>query len=517
MAVLPLYLAATLWIGRATARRHRTANDFLNASRSLPLWIVVAAFISANCGALEIAGLSALAAQYGVQAFHFYWIGAIPGMVFLGGVIIPIYMRSGVRSLPEYLEKRFDRRIRLVNAWLILGMGTALSGIGLYAMAEVLHVVFGWSFWGSAVLAATVVFVYVLLGGVRATIYNEVLQLAVILIGLLPLLWLGTNRFGGAARMQGAHWHLWTATPMFARQAPLDGFGIVVGLGFVLSFSYWCTDFVLIQRALTARSVAAGRMVPLLAGFGKLVFSVLVVVPSLGAAAYLGPRMPGSFDQTLPTLMKAFYAPELLWVGLTALAASLMTGLAANVTAFSSVWTGEIYRTTLRRGATEAHYIRVGRLSIVAAIGLSVATSCAALYFKDMMEYVQLIFSLCSAPFFAIYLLGVFTRRATARGAMTGLGAGLAIAFAHHGLVAAGWIHYGSLMSANFYVAIYAFSTALAVGLAASRAAERKTDAELSTLVYSPRVEILRGTSAGWWALAAVLLAACVGLNFIWR
>jgi SSS family solute:Na+ symporter len=517
MAVLPLYLVATLFIGRAAARRHSSANDFLNASRSLPLWIVVASFISANCGALEIVGLSAVAAQYGVRAFHFYWIGAIPGMVFLGGVMIPIYMRSGVRSLPEYLERRFDARIRLVNAWLILAMGTALSGIGLYAMAQVLHVVFGYSFWGSALLAATVVFIYVLLGGVRATIYNEVLQLAVIVLGLLPLLWLHTNRFHSASDLSGSHWHLWTSTPILSPQATLDGFGIVAGLGFVLSFSYWCTDFVLIQRALAARSVEAARMVPLLAGLGKLVFSILVITPSLGAAAYLGHRMPAAFDQTLPALMKASYGPALLWLGLTALTASLMTGLAANVSAFSAVWTEEIYRPSLCRSAPEAHYLLVGRISIFVAIGLSIATSSAAFYFKDMMEYVQLIFSLCGAPFFAVFILGIFTRRATARGVMIGLFAGLTLSFLHHGMIAADWIHYGSLMSANFYVAIYAFAVSLAIGLVASRRAERKSEAQLATLVYSPRADVLGPTSTAWWLLAGALLAACVVLNLMWK
>jgi len=521
MAVLPLYLAATLLIGRAASRRHASANDFLNASRSLPLWIVVAAFISANCGALEIVGISAVAAQYGVQAFHFYWIGAIPGMVFLSGVIIPIYMRSGVRSLPEYLEQRFDARIRSVNAWLTLVMGTALSGIGLYAMAEVLHVIFGYSFWGSALLAATVVLIYVLSGGIRATIYNEVLQLGVIALGLLPLLWLRTNRFHSAPNLSGSHWHLWTSTPALSPQANLDGFGIVVGLGFVLSFSYWCTDFVLIQRALAARSVEAARMVPLLAGLGKLVFSILVVVPSLGAAAYLGHRMPAAstqtFDQTLPTLMKASYNPAVLWLGLTAISASLMTGLAANVSAFSAVWTGEIYRSSLRRGAPEAHYILVGRISIFAAILLSIATSCIAFYFKDMMEYVQLIFSLCGAPFFGVFVLGVFTRRATARGALMGLLAGLALSFLHHAMVAANWIHYGSLMGANFYVATYAFAASFAIGLATSRPAGRKSEAQLAVLVYSFRADILAPTSLTWWLLASALLIACGVLNFIWR
>lgn len=518
MVTVSLYLIVTILIGWVSRRRHSGANDFLNASRSLPLWVVVAAFLSANCGALEIVGLSAMAAQYGVQAFHFYWIGAIPGMVFLAGFMIPIYMRSGVQSLPEYLERRFDARVRLINSWIILATGTALSGIGLYAMAQVLHVVFGWPFTGNALMVAGIVLIYVLLGGLRATIYNEVFQLLVIVSGLLPLLYCSTTAFHSNSSLSGSHWHLWLGLPPLSHTASLDQFGVIVGLGFVLSFSYWCTDFVQIQRALTAKTITAGRFVPLLAGFGKLGFSLLVIVPSLGAAAFLGPRMPASYDQTLPVLMVSSYGPFLLSLGMTALLASLMSGLAANVSAFSAVWTEEIYRGSIRRGAPEEHYIRVGRVSIVVAIALSITTSYLAFYFRDLMEYVQLIFSLFGAPFFAIFLIGIFTRRATSRGAVAGLSCGVGLAVVHHGMVAAGWLVYGSLMSANFYVALYAFFTALCAGLLFSRRAERKTDAELEKLVYKPgQSHESTRASALWWLLACSLLAACGVLNYFWR
>jgi len=518
LAILPLYLIVTVLIGWVSRRRHSKANDFLNASRSLPLWVVVAAFLSANCGALEIVGLSAMAAQYGVQAFHFYWIGAIPGMIFLAGFMIPIYMRSGVQSLPEYLERRFDARVCLINSWLILAMGTALSGIGLYAMAQVLHVVFRWPFTGGAFLAAGIVLIYVMLGGLRATIYNEVFQLLVIVSGLLPLAYRTTTAFHSDSSLSGAHWHLWLGLPPLSHAASLDQFGVIVGLGFVLSFSYWSTDFVLVQRALTARTIAAGRLVPLLAGFGKLGFSLLVIVPSLGPAAFLGRRMPSSFDQTLPALMAASYGPVLLGLGMTALLASLMSGLAANVSAFSAVWTEAIYRGSIRREAPEEHYIRMGRAAIVVAVALSIATSYLAFYFRDLMEYVQLIFSLFGAPFFAIFLIGILTRRATSRGAVVGLSSGVALAAVHHGLVAAGWLVYGSLMSANLYVAIYAFCTALFVGLLFSRRKERKSDAQLEGLVYRPGQggESTRA-SALWWLLACLLFVACGVLNYLWR
>jgi SSS family solute:Na+ symporter len=519
LAVLPAYLLATIligWLSRRTAPS--TANEFLNASRSLPLWVAASSFFSINCGALEIVGLSAVAAQYGVQAFHFYWIGAIPGMVFLGGLMIPLYMRSGVRSLPEYLERRFDARVRLINAWLLLITGTALSGIGLYGVGQVLNAVFGWPFSRSAAVAAAVVLIYVVLGGLRATIYNEVFRIVIIVLGLIPLLWLPTTVIHPAHSLPGPRTHLWLGLPGISPAATLDQFGVIAGLGFVLSFSYWCTDFVLVQRALTAKTVEAGRMVPLLAGFGKLGFSLLLIGPALGAQAFMGTRAPASFDQTLPALMAASYAPIMLGTGLTVLLASLMSALASNVSAFSALWTEEIYRRSIRCNAGERHYIRVGRASIVGATLLSVATSYVAFRFRDLMEYVQLIFSLFSAPFFAIFLIGLFTRRATARGAMVGLVSGVAVGFAHLGLVLSGRVVYGSMMNANFYAAMLAFLTALVVGVVFSRTAERRCDAQLEKLVsrLGTKSEIT-APSKLWWMLATALLLTCAWLNYVWR
>ena len=518
LAVLPVYLAVTLLIGWFARRRSSTANEFLNASRSLPLWVVAAAFFSVNCGALEIVGLSAVAAQYGAQAFHFYWIGAIPGMVFMGGIMIPLYMRSGVRSLPEYLERRFDARVRLINAWLLLVTGTALTGIGLYAVAQVLNVVYHWTFFASATLVAGVVLVYVLLGGLRATIFNEVFRVAIIVLGLLPLLWLPTTSFWPNASLAGSHGHLWVGLATISPASELDRLGVFVGLGMILGFSYWCTDFVLVQRALTARTVDSGQMVPLFAGFAKLAFSFMIVCPALGAAAYLGANMPPSFDQTLPRLMTASYSPLLMGLGLTVLLASLMSALGSNVSAFSALWTEEIYRRNIRPGAPESHYLRVGRISVAAGVILSIATSYVTFRFRDMMEYNQLLFSLFSAPFFAVFLLGLFGKRTTARGALAGIAAGVSVALVHLGLIASGRVIYGSMMSANFYIAIVAFAVSIIVGFASSRSADRKTDSELDMLVYRYKGPgAVAPPSRLWWTLALALMCACAFLNYWWR
>ncbi len=515
--IIPIYLCITVLIGFVSRRRVKGSNDFLNATGSQPFWIVAAAFFSSNCGALEIIGLSAVAAQYGAQAFHFYWIGAIPSMIFLSAVMMPIYMNCGVHSLPEYLERRYSPRLRLINAWLILLTVLAVSGIGVYAMAQVLHVIFQWPFTGGAWLAALVVLIYVLLGGLRATLYNEVFQLLIIVLGLLPLMWRVPIAAHLRASLSDPHWHLWRDLPAFSPAAPLDLFGVIVGLAFVLSTNYWCTDFVQIQRALTARTLDAGRMVPLAAGFGKLGFSLLVVLPALGATSVLGAHAPVSYDQTLPALMAASYGPWLLGLGLTALLASLMSGLAANVSAFASLWTEEIYRTSLRRNATEAHYMRVSRIAIFVAVILGVGTSYLAFSFRDLMEMVQMVFSLFGAPFLAVLLLGFFSRRATTVGVTAGLICGVFTAALFQLLVFLNCFSYGSQMSANFHSAVCAFVASLGIGFFFSREKERKGEDQLRGLVYGARdIRRLLPASPLWWILACTLIGVCAALNYFW-
>lgn len=521
LAILPAYLLTTIGIGWKSRRRDGAANDFVNASRALPLWIVIAAFLAANCGALEIVGLSAVAAQYGVQALHFYFIGAIPGMILFGGAMIPVYMRNRIQSLPEYLEKRFDARVRLINSWLILAKLASVAGVGLYAMARVFDVVFGWHFTRGALAIAIVVLVYVLLGGLRAAIYNEVLQLGVVVLGLAPLLLRTASKLPDAAArsgLNGSYWHLWRDLQFISPNGSLDLFGVIAGLGFVLSFSYWCTDFVQVQRALTARSAEAARMVPLLAGFGKLFFACLVVVPALVAPAFIGSSATASFDETLPRMMLVCYGPVMLSLGLTALLASLMSGLAANVSAFSAVWTEEIYRTSIRRGASEAHYLHVARVAIVAGVGLSMAISYVCLNFRNLMEFVQMVFSIFGVPFFVVFLVGIFTRWATSSGALAGLLSGTLVSSGFHLLVASGKLVFISSMSASFHAAVYAFCASLAGSILLSRRTERISADKLELLVCKPDTgERPRSAAIRWWALAGLLLALCAALNYVWR
>jgi SSS family solute:Na+ symporter len=518
LVVLPLYFGVTLLVGWLSGRSPQTAQSYLSAGRSLPLWVVTAAYLAANCGALEIVGLSAMAAQYGAQAFQFYWIGAIPGMIFLALWMMPVYRRSGVRSVPEYLELRYGPSLRLINACVLGTTMLLLGGISLYAMAQTLEVMVGLSFAASISIAGGVVLLYVLLGGIKATIYNEVFQLGVMVAGIAPIAWIVMRRgllHGDGFQMSKLH--MWSALPVASTAAPLDVLGVVVGLGFVLSFGYWCTDFVQMQRAFTARTEDEARQVPLWAGFGKIGFSMIVVLPGLAAARIFPGLGHGQrFDQALALLMTKYYGPLLLALGLTALAASLMSGLAANVSAFAAIWTEDIYRSRLRRHETDRHYLVMGRLAAIVAIVVCLLTSYIDFLFSNLMEHVQLIFSIFGSPFWAIFLMGMTSRRVTEKGAVVGFLSGATVALLHLLAFTAGWIEYGSMMNANFHAAIYAFCTAVAIGWGVSLAEPRTSNVGRGNDAL--RFEFVANKSdRRLWLLAGTLLVSCVLLNWYWR
>lgn len=518
LALITAYFASTLVIGWIARRRGQTANSYLNATHSLPTWIVVAAYLAANCGALEIIGLSAVADQYGAHAFHFYLIGAIPAMIFLALWMMPIYRRSGALSVPHFLEERYGPEMRIINAATSAVIAVFTAGISLYAMAQVLGVFFGISYRTSIVSCASIVLAYVLLGGLRATVYNEVFQLGVILIGLVPLAVKSALLFAhGSIGIPADKVHLWKAMPMASTSAPLDVIGTVFGLGFVLAFGYWCTDFVQMQRAFCARTEQAGRSVPLWAGFGKLLFALVVVVPGLAAAAMF-PRLEGAqrFDAALPTVMKALYSPTLLMLGLLALAASLMSGLAANISAFASIATQDIYRSRLRPGKSESHYLAVGRWTMVAAMAVSLLSSYLSFLFRDLMEHLQLIFSIFGAPFWAIFLLGITTRRVGKRGAIIGLSAGIFVSVLHLIASARHLLVYGSTMNADFHAAIYAFLAAMLVGLVVPERHSYKSTPLIASLLGSRSLKTVRDER--WlWLLASILLAVSIAFSTWWR
>lgn len=513
LLIFPLYLILILLISWRSRRGWSTSNDYLNASRSLSTWVAALSFLAYNCGSIEVIGMSAMAAQYGVQALHFYWIGGIPGMVFMAVVVLPVYMRTGARSLPEYLGMRFGVKVRLLNASISLISTIGFSGVALYALAEVLHVLAGWSLLVGALVSASVVLVYVLLGGIRATIFTSIFQLFVMVVGLTPLLFLTVHFNAATFAQRSDRWHLWKALPLFSPHAPLDCIGVAFGLGFVISFSYWCTDFVMIQRALTARTVDAARSVPLLAGFGKMALGLLIVLPGTVAPALLRGKSMASFDETMMALMSFAFGPTLLALGAAALIASLMAGLAGNVSGFSALWTEEIYRLHLRKDCSEQHYIRIGHLAVFVCFLLAQLAAYVTFCFHDLMEFLQLIVALFYAPVFAGVIAGVYSKRTTQHGAFVGILLGVFAALTLQIAFLRGYTHFGSQMTTNFYAAILSFSVALLVCVFYKRG---KKESEHAGIVADPfNLKAIRLTPY-LAALSATILVVCIFLNILW-
>lgn len=552
-AILIVYFGFVLGIGWALRRSVRSSEDFFLSGRSIPTWIAGLAFLSANLGAQEVIGMAASGAKYGMMTSHFYWVGAIPAMVFVGIFMMPFYYGSRARSVPEYLRLRFDEKTRGFNAITFAGMTVFSSGISMYALAMLLELVLGWSFHTSVVLSAVIVLVYIFLGGLTSAIYNEVLQFFLIVLGFLPLVLLGLKDMGGWSGLTaklvpvatstgyppGAwsdSWrHLGSAS---ANPMGVEWFGMAMGLGFVLSFGYWCTDFLVVQRAMAAESMTAARRTPLVAAVPKMLFPALVIVPGMIAIALhhssggllpVGSDGTPNYNMAIPVLLAHYLPSGLLGLGLTALMASFMSGMAGNVTAFNTVWTYDIYQSYISPGRTDRHYLRMGHAATVGGIALSVAAAYATTRFNNIMDLLQLVFAFVNAPLFATFLLGMFWRRATGHGAFFGLLIGTAAAAVHHGLTLPhdalpglkgaflGTVlhRYPSEMAQNFWTAIVAWSGCFGATIVISLLTrQHKADDELRGLVYSltPR---LKDRDLAWYARPAVLGLIVLGLTLV--
>lgn len=539
--ILALYFAFVLSIGWIVKRRVATSEDFLTSGRSVPVWITSLAFIAANLGAQEVIGMCASGAKYGIMTAHFYWIGAVPAMLFVGVFMMPFYYGSRARSVPEYLKLRFDEKTRALNAITFAVMTVFSSGISMYALGLLFELVLHWSFTASVLLSAAIVLVYTFLGGLTSAIYNEVLQFFLIVLGFAPLAIFAVMKAGGwsgmVARLPAVMTNTWkyTGSPS-ENPMGVEVFGLIAGLGFVLSFGYWCTDFLVVQRAMAADSMSAARRTPLIAAFPKMIMPFVVIVPGIAALAlshmgvgYAIPLKPDGvpdYDQTLTTLMAQIYPSGMLGLGLTALMASFMSGMAGNVTAFNTVWTYDLYQGHIRKHAPDSHYLWVARVTTVVGVGLSIATAYLATHFNNIMDFLQLVFGFVNAPLFATFLLGMFWKRATGHGAFSGLIAGTAAAAATHGLTLAegkgGWLGavlhtFPSTMAQNFWIAIFAWSTCFAVTVLVSLISVPRREAELQNLVYGltriPHEEVR------WYKrpapLAAIVIAALVVLNVV--
>jgi SSS family solute:Na+ symporter len=519
--VVVTYLIATVVIGMIASRSARTSSQFLHARRALPTLVTSTAFLAANCGALEIVGIVATSAKYGALALHFYWLGAIPAMLFLALFMMPVYARSGAMTVPDFLGVRYGAPTQILSALSLAVMMIFVSGISLYAISSVLNLFFGWSFLTIAFVSSAVILCYSLAGGLRATIYNEILQFALTIAGLIPLAYFVLRNFRGVRpilqQMPFGIAHVWSSLPLMQpRTATMDVFGLVFGLGLILSCGYWCTDFILIQRALAAKDLEGSINTPLFAAIAKLFFPLLVVVPGMAAGIFFRNQGITRFDQALPYLMRHYYGYALLGLGISGVLASLMSGLAGNISAFSAVWTHDLYRTYLRRGRSDAHYVLVGRLSAATACLLSIFAAYISFRYNNLMDYLQLLFSLFNAPLFAVFVLGMFTTWATPTAGFCGLLFGVGVAACHNMAVRYGAIPYGSQMLANFYGAIYGWVSCVLVVTVVSSFTKRTSLADLDGLTYFTQDRTTR-LPRGSVLLAVAVLATCAALNVLFR
>jgi SSS family solute:Na+ symporter len=590
-AVIGVYFAFVLGIGVVLKKYMKTSTDFFLSGRSIPAWITGLAFLSANLGAQEVIGMGASGAKYGIATSHFYWVGAIPAMIFVGLFMMPFYYGSRARSVPEYLKLRFDEKTRGLNAFSFAVMTVFSSGVSMYAMGKLLQLLLGWNFNAAIIVSALIVLAYTFLGGLTSAIYNEVLQFFLIVIGFIPLVYLGLKDVGGwdglKARIgNDAMVHSWkylgspSANPM-----GVEWFSMLMGLGFVLSFGYWCTDFLVVQRAMAADSMTSARRTPLIAAFPKMLFPFLVILPGMIAgvvsAATLGSENPAAsvssktgsamvsqasasgeislvggkgiippkvdesgrplikegkvvldYDLATPMMLVRYFPSGLLGLGLCALMASFMSGMAGNTTAFNSVWTYDIYQSYLNKTASDEHYLWMGRAATVFGLAISVAAAYVARQFNNIMDVLQLVFAFVNAPLFATFLLGMFWKRATGNGAFCGLLSGTAAAAVHHGLtlpagstpgVKGGFLgtvvhQYPSEMAQNFWTAIFAWTTCFTVTIIISLLTTPRPDSELKGLVYA-LTDRPQDVGLVWYqkpaVLAVVVLGMLVVLNWI--
>ncbi|MFE2095505.1 MULTISPECIES: sodium:solute symporter family protein [unclassified Streptomyces] len=533
-AILAIYFVVVLGIGFAARHSVKTSLDFFLSGRSLPAWITGLAFVSANLAATEILGMAANSAQYGAYTVHWYWIGAIPAMVFLGLVMMPFYYGSKVRSVPEFLLLRFDRGAHLLSSILFAFAAVLIAGVNLYALAIVVEALLGWPQWVAIVVAGAFVLAYITLGGLSSAIYNEVLQFFVILAALIPITVLGLKKVGGWSgltdKLTVTHGHnfttAWGGTGIgSANPLGANWLTIVLGLGFVLSFGYWTTNFAEVQRALSAKNLSASQRTPLIAAYPKIFIVFLVMIPGLVAAAIV-PRFgtPASgyqYNDAIPFLMQELLPNGVLGIAVTGLLAAFMAGMAANVSSFNTVFTNDIWGRYVVRGREDSYYVRFGRLITAIGVVASIGTAFLASSFSNIMAYLQTLFSFFNVPMFVVFIVGMFWKRASAKSGFWGLLAGTVTAMVNYFVFyKKGIISIPTDQGANFVSAIAGFVAGAVVMFVVSLFTRPKPAHELQGLVYGTRSPGMAEPPAagddawyrkpallGWGAI--VLAAAC--------
>ena len=513
-----IYFAFVIGVGFMARRKAASSDEFLTSGRSLPAWVTGIAFVSANLGAVEIMGMSANGAQYGLPTFHYFWIGAIPAMIFLGLVMMPFYYGSKVRSVPEFMFRRYGTAAHLINALSFALAQLLIAGVNLYLLGSIVQRLLGWPLWVALVVAAIIVFSYITLGGLCAAIYNEILQFFVIVAALLPLTLVGLHRVGGwgglkesiiadatahgtgAYASADAQLHSWPGVLLSGfSSSTLSVIGIVFGLGFVLSFGYWTTNFVEVQRAMAADSISSARSAPIVGTFAKMLVPFLVIIPGMVAAVLVSEihdlklgTLTGTdaglgdikYNDAVLLLMRDVLPNGLLGLAITGLLASFMAGMAANISAFNTVFTVDLYQRYVNKDADDARYLRMGHIATGVATVVAIFTALIASTYSNLMDYLQQLYSMFNAPLFATFIIGMFWKRATNHGGWAGLTAGTLAALAVNIL---NWNHIVSFpgQGAAFLAAGIAFAVDVVVTVAVSLVTAPRPDSQLKGFVYS--------------------------------
>lgn len=511
LVIIVFYFALVLAIGFYLKGQAKTSEDYFMAGREMTAWIAGLSFLSANLGSLELMGWAAASYQYGILAAHWYWIGAIPAMLFLGIVMMPFYYISKTHSVPGYLKLRFGEPSRALSAISFAMMTVLMSGINMYSMALVMKVVLGWNINFSIWVSSLTVAIYVGLGGLRSAIFNEVLQFILIWAGSLLIPILGLVEAGGwqnlkskiAVNASAEYTHLWRTLGSFSdNPMGIHWTGIVFGLGAVISFGYWTTDFLVVQRVLAAKDLRAAKMAPIIGAAFKMFVPFIVILPGLLAIAVLPVKLTGesaalatgghSYNEVLPLMLARYCGPGLLGLGITALMAGFMSGMAGNVSAFSTVWTYDIYGALVNKKASDAEYVRMGRWATIWGVLISVGTAYLVMQFLSIMDYVQALFSFFIAPLFGTVLLGMLWKRTTPAGGFWGLLAGTASSICMWAWVKIdpSALAYVALsthardMAENMYRALWSWVVCVVVTVVVSLVTKPKPESELVGLVY---------------------------------
>jgi SSS family solute:Na+ symporter len=532
--ILGIYFVVVLGIGFVAKRYVKTSLDYFLSGRSLPAWITGLAFVSANLGATEILGMGANGAQYGVATVNYYWIGAVPAMVFLGLVMMPFYYGAKVRSVPEYLRLRFNDQSHLFNSITFALATVLIAGVNLFALALVLKLLLGWPILLGIVVAAGVVLAYITLGGLSSAIYNEVLQFFVIMAALIPLTIVGLHDAGGWGGLQdkvrdsklaeaGLHALQGTEPGQVTNPIGATWIGIVFGLGFILSFGYWTTNFAEVQRALSARDLSAARRTPLIGAYPKLLIPAVVVIPGMIALwkiPHLGGGDPDlAYNNAIPLLMNEYLPNGMLGIALTGLMASFMAGVAANVSAFNTVVTTDIVEPYIAKDRPDEFYIRVGRWVTIGGILVAIGTALIASGYQNLMNYLQALFSIFNAPLFATFIIGMFWKRMTPAAGLWGLVAGTVAALVTYvGYKWTGWFSFGSDLDESFWGAGAAFVVDAIVTVAVTLVTKPKPVEELQGLVWGMANEDDAKAAAGhdkWWESPTLLGAGAIAIGVV--